>query len=85
MKYLILIGAGLRRRPLRSAIFVAYYQDPVNGVSAAAMNVREFLEIVPEINVPEDQLPLRARPCGPLTLASTCRGSALRSNPGGSR
>jgi len=38
------------------AIFVAYYQDPVNGVSAAGMNISEFLEIVPEINVPEGQL-----------------------------
>ncbi|MCZ6853916.1 MAG: ABC transporter permease [Gammaproteobacteria bacterium] len=37
------------------AIFPAYYQDLSNGISAAALSVDEFLEVIPDLKVPEDQ------------------------------
>ncbi|MCZ6460069.1 MAG: ABC transporter permease [Gammaproteobacteria bacterium] len=36
-------------------IFPAYYQDLRNGISAAALSVEDFLEVFPEIKVPEEQ------------------------------
>jgi len=124
MKYLILINAGLRRRPLRSvltilavavafllfgvmhgvvssfdqvmegmsdtrlrvlsranilesipisyrerllsvegvteavpiAIFVAYYQSPINGVTGAGMDIEAFMNVMPEIKIPPEQI-----------------------------
>jgi putative ABC transport system permease protein len=38
------------------AIFVGYYQDPANGLNAAALDVAGFLDVLPEIRVPPEQL-----------------------------
>ena len=37
-------------------IFIGYYQNPINGVSAGAVSIESFLAVMPEINVPADQL-----------------------------
>ena len=37
-------------------ILVAYYQDPKNGFSAAALAIEPFVAMFPEIKVPADQL-----------------------------
>ena len=38
------------------AIMVAYYQDPKNGFSAAALALDPFVEMFPQIKVPAEQL-----------------------------
>jgi putative ABC transport system permease protein len=44
------------RRVVPVAIFVGYYQSPINQVSGAGMDVAGFLDVLPEIHVPPDQL-----------------------------
>ena len=43
------------------AIFPAYYQELKNGVAAAALDVDAFLEVIPEIRVPPEQLEVMRR------------------------
>jgi putative ABC transport system permease protein len=37
------------------SIFVGYYQEPKNGMRAAALDIDKFLDIIPNLNVPLDQ------------------------------
>ena len=43
------------------AIFIGYYQAPTNPMYAAALDVESFLNVMPEIRVPQEQLDVLRR------------------------
>ena len=44
------------KRVVPFSIVAAYYQEPKNGFSSAAMDIEAFLEVIPEIRVPPEQV-----------------------------
>lgn len=54
-------GERIRRLPGVAAVthfslIIGYYQEPLNGVTVAALDVQRFRSIIPEIRVPDEQI-----------------------------
>jgi putative ABC transport system permease protein len=54
-----------------ATLFGGTYQDPKNAVASAAVDIRKFLEVFPEIRLPQEQLEAMERTRNGATAGST--------------